>query len=1640
MKVRIPGKGIIQFPDGTSEHEMNVVIGRTFPDIEGIARKAADYQDQLDAAKAEPTPSVVGTMASDLAGTVSEKLGRWNPGLPNVSDRPVTPPIQETVGEGDVPPPSQAESAAQYIGKRLEAGGVLIPTNAAGAPELIVPPDPPVPLPKGSPLGTVLQPDELRPQVPVIPEQIPGLPGPIQRAAEASVLNKAADVITNVIRSPEENQKAAILEASRLPGEQPEPGAVEKILTMAMDVPVMALGGVSMRGAGLGLEAAASFGAPEAVKALADIQAGKTTLEAGVARVATAMGSGLGGAAGKEFGGIVPEAVGMATPAAWAEGKPAPSAGDVAQMAIPVAGMRAAGVLTRAMVPQRPGLPVRPEAAPKPLTPEAAEGLGITITRRPQVAPETNPLAGVSDEQLQKMATQGSVTTTTRNGLFGKEETVTEVGSQTARAEIAKRAAERAKLEPIDTTFTPLAGGDSGRAQAPDGVSPVPAAPVPATPTNLAGEVAAGTASPAEAASTAPLPRSEPKPVAEMSHEELTAELKDVGYPVKGRHEAAELRNLVQGIRDALAKESAPPDIAPTTTTTEPPSAAPPSAAVPSPEPAPPQAPAPQETPAPVVSQKPAPSETQTDLSSTGETQTPAAAPGLPTTTTGATDAFTAAKAAAQAKRAQPDIADPEAGVVDLDTIGKLAVKAGKALFTADRGLPKEAGERVPYIQGQIGLLNRESRRVFEDYEKALKPFKKSGNLEDAKGFVNNVLTGQYAPNKATEPEIVAENLRRADALTAKRDSALKEIESLKNNPEKNADRIETLTKASDNMTESINRLSNSKAEFTPQTPEGKALAKAAMGLRARIDKLTDMAIEHGVNNGDVYGVWAGNVGIYVNRSYRAFQDRGWFDTVRKQQPELIENAVKLVQEKNPEWSREDAVKEVNEYMAEIESGQRRDFARSTMVGKKNTGILQHRLEISPQFRALLGENTDPGIRFATSVEKLADITANHKFLSDVAREGAGRIVPDGKGGQTTEGWLWDSDKLGHSSDPSGKATVQLSAAGNEALRPLDGKWVTPEIKEAFEKYYKPERGGALGRGYNQVNGWVKAMQTVGGQPRSLVSNLVGNPGLAIQAGWLNPVKYAKAVYGNAIHLRALGLEPSGKWGGMGDVVKEMTARGVLNQSEASLVAQMIKGDKIPIQKPGIVRRAADYYQSADNVFKIAGWLHELPRVEKMAKAEGWTGGREQILHETAMRVQNLTPSRERMWGITRMWQKNPFVGPFPMFHAEVVRNTGNAIMLGAKELRTPGMRKEGFERLVGILAAHGGMAAAGTYSAYKAGLSSKDVEEQRRTFAPWEKNTAHWWRTPDPKTGELRSWDLSRVNPFTALDSAVVAAMNEHTPLDRIQASVNELAKPYATQEILMGSLIQSIFTKKDDYGQALYDKSDNWKDRTAKGAWNIGKKLLPSIAVGQGKRLYWAYTGKKGKSTGRTYDLMEEVMATGGVPRATRVPVSDWIRRMGSAYKDAVGSFDSEERGPAAEINSALKSNPDMPLVDAQNLYLKVNIYRQEQFNEAKRNIEVARNQGKMSDTEIYNVLVDKAGMGQRDAKELIEGRFSLLVPDKKKFPEFYDKLGTWIPELAKSLDGEVRQPPPRRTPPRLAMKKPKPMPVFDKKEPVQ
>jgi len=737
-----------------------------------------------------------------------------------------------------------------------------------------------------------------------------------------------------------------------------------------------------------------------------------------------------------------------------------------------------------------------------------------------------------------------------------------------------------------------------------------------------------------------------------------------------------------------------------------------------------------------------------------------------------------------------------------------------------------------------------------------------------------------------------------------------------------------------------------------PATELDPRLQEPIAKMRTHIDALSRRMIESGAAEGPVSLTIENNLGTYVTRSYRVFDDPAWAAKV----PEPIRNQAKAaLRSEYPDATEQQIAHSIESLLY---SGKAADTPMAVLsrskLGSKDLSVLMERKNLPLWLRQLWGEYDDPAVQYTRSVTKMAHLIGNHQFLSTVRDEGLGRYF---------------FEKSDPNIDPEAKA--QISSDGSKVMAPLNGLWTFPEIKAAFEREYDPPNTHWFMRNYLRVNGLVKTAKTIFA-PVTQIRNFTAN----FEFGWIAGVRLREGLRG--LTESAPGIEsilgPRAEESRTAH--KRLIELGVIDEGvNASELRQALSdaADMNPDQfsERTIERWLAkakksvtDLYQFSDAAHRVMGF-YALKRQYGEAHPD-WTP--QQLDAKAAELVSRIYPTYSRVGeGVKKLGSRIPLVGTFVQFPAEVVRTTISTLQLIREELADPATRQVGANRLARVVAAASIPAAAGAASRLMTGVSRDDEQDARLFLPPWSENADILWMERD-KDGSLRYVDTSYSDPHSYLKKPVRAFLRgeEQGPAD----AAKEFFAPFASEEILAGKLIDLARNRTPD-GRTVYNPQAPATEQFRDSFAHVWDALEPGV-ITSANRVKKGLTGEI-EPTGRSYNAKDELLA---LATGTRIQKIDLRKSLGfKAYQYAQQLQDARRMFTTAATSRGTVSEDDL-----KSAYSSAESAQRELFDNMHKVVTAAMRLG-VSESEATQIIADAAG--KENAQAIVAGIYRPYVP---------------------------------------------------------
>lgn len=774
-----------------------------------------------------------------------------------------------------------------------------------------------------------------------------------------------------------------------------------------------------------------------------------------------------------------------------------------------------------------------------------------------------------------------------------------------------------------------------------------------------------------------------------------------------------------------------------------------------------------------------------------------------------------------------------------------------------DLGIPlKEAREyleEIGYTEKEIKdfVIKREDMSVKRDVDGEKNIFAKGKNM--ALNFLDTIKR-KHASAKSYMPK---------NAFIAK-ETKNAHIQAEIKVAERIAKRLNNMLKGQpDSVYDEVNKLMRGEKADLP-----KKIALIATSMRNHIDSLSEKLVMSGaVESEGAAANIMNNIGTYMNRSYRLFDDKNYADNISE---EVILEAKEFLKAQELNRIIKEAAKEnitpqeyvkkqkggknftVEQYVdAKADQSVRRIIKKNeanafvsavSNEAKKDTKIFKERKEIPAEIRALMGEYTDAAYNYVMSVGKVKAIIETQKYLDKLKDIGDGVFLfEDGDIRIPDTGY------------------TQIAAETNQALAPLNGYYAPKELVDQMNSGPLNVRG--LGEG------WQKAfevyMKSVGAvkYTKTILSvgthakNVLGNAYFMAQNGYFNPKDYNEAFKVLKNEFKNLDNEQ------LNNKLDEYIKAGIINQGVSLKEVQgLLEGDqdfdvtieqrtakksenKIKKAAKNLGKNLEELYQAEDDLFKIVSYENEkrdYAKIEFDKKYEELSEKEKaKVDSKVAEIVKNILPNYSRLGNISKTLRVAP-VATFISFQLEAYRTAYNTFDLALKEVKSknPRERKKGSKRLTSLIGFQAlKYSVLGMLGNVLLGDDDDDEEEGKvqetiegalgiskpstgvmdaRPFLPfWSQNSDIL--ITKAGDGEFSYIDMSASDPYGGLAKVVRAFQRGDNVKDAVLDAGTELLNPIFSPDILAGA-VNTIIQNRDIYGKKVFEKTDSADDAAIK------------------------------------------------------------------------------------------------------------------------------------------------------------------------------------------------------------------------------
>ena len=626
------------------------------------------------------------------------------------------------------------------------------------------------------------------------------------------------------------------------------------------------------------------------------------------------------------------------------------------------------------------------------------------------------------------------------------------------------------------------------------------------------------------------------------------------------------------------------------------------------------------------------------------------------------------------------------------------------------------------------------------------------------------------------------------------------------------------------------------------------------------------------------------NLGLYVNRSYRAFTEPGWAESV---EPEVRDKFIEVVVgemrgffdaqlsagtlTESQLYAKANVL--VNDILLRAGTTKSPIAMLATISDKspESAAIFKKRRlsndEFSMALRSLLGEELDVFKNYTNTITKMSTVLANHKLVQDIITLGSRKVNPFT--GAETEPWIKKVEDL--TPDEAAEFVHLHATNGYEAAYQLNGWAVKPDIKDALEFLLEPKTDNVDGlmKLIYQANSLTKYGKTIL-SPITHVRNTVGNIPFMVSAGYLtgNAVDmdfrkfFAIAAAGNDLfstlpenaseadvarrerrrsryrRLVELGVVNYGF---------EVEIESMLQESGANetLGSMLTRVGRIGQRSQSIIGKATEkaqkLYSFEDDLYKVIAFELELGRLTRAYPSRDV----KLLEAEAAEIVGEVLPNYEMVPEVITKLRRIPLLGTFPSFTAELIRTRVGLMKRTAKELASsnPEIRAAGKSRLAGQALMFALPSALAISMKAMSGISDEEEKAVRKMLPFWNKNSTLLFTRNDD--GEIGFIDYSYVDPLGYFRKPFIALLSGSN--DGFQSSlrnaVSEIFEPFIGEEVFFGAAYQAV-KNRDLNGRVIVEPGSSTLASVTALTGHIFKGIEPGF-IGQAMDFKDALTG---------------------------------------------------------------------------------------------------------------------------------------------------------------------------------------------------
>ena len=405
----------------------------------------------------------------------------------------------------------------------------------------------------------------------------------------------------------------------------------------------------------------------------------------------------------------------------------------------------------------------------------------------------------------------------------------------------------------------------------------------------------------------------------------------------------------------------------------------------------------------------------------------------------------------------------------------------------------------------------------------------------------------------------------------------------------------------------------------------------------------------------------------------------------------------------------------------------------------------------------------------------------------------------------------------------------------------------------------------------------------------------------------------------------------------------------------------MLAGKSANVLKKGI-GALNKTYRAGDNLFKLMAWENE---TKQLMDGRGLSRLEAEVI--AAERVKNTRPTYSRVPRIIKAFRLQPLIGNFVSWPSEMLRILPNTLRYAVEDIRTPGMRRYGLQRLIGMFAGTSAVYGLIELAKWATGFNDRKTDALRRFVAPYQKNAALMPTGMDGK--DVGYVDISYTSPYEIFMGPAQAVAAGRDPEEKILGAIKEFTEAYIGPSILANSIISAYYGKTPQ-GRTIRNPQDTFLDQQLDNISYILRQNEPAT-VSQVRRIAYALSGQPDTSVsryGRVYKPSEELSALFGI-RPQSINVSKALESKASRFNSNmadVGRIFTETYGAVGTI----------PEAKVREQFEKMQNRRRIMFDEANKDFHAAMLLG-LSRSEAISAM-RAGGMGIDNASAIANNKY--------------------------------------------------------------